>query len=153
MLSHNVGQVISGGLTFYSTPLYCTTIVSTYQTCPPTLCYASNTRTLCCMGLYKTTTGSLYQQCKCPSSVSCVPLSNTQTSIVTTPSYFYNTPLYCSSTPLPTICSNSDPCFNSTTRSSCCISVLRMPTTIGVTETMTVCSCNAGVQCSAPPVQ
>lgn len=75
-------------------------------------------------------TGSLYQQCKCTSAVGCIPLSGSQTAVAPTSSFFYDTPLYCSSTPSINLCATSDACFNSATRSSCCISVQRIPQTI-----------------------
>ncbi|XP_055869348.1 keratin-associated protein 4-4-like [Biomphalaria glabrata] len=154
MTPWTAGQANTGGLVIYSSPLYCLTIVSTYQTCPPTYCYTSSTRSQCCMGLYKTITGSLYQQCKCTSAVGCTPLSGSQTAVAPTSSFFYDTPLYCSSTPSTNLCATSDACFNSATRSSCCISVQRIPQTIsGMPDTFTTCSCNAGVQCPAPAIQ
>ncbi|KAH9488960.1 hypothetical protein Btru_059787 [Bulinus truncatus] len=125
-------------VTYYNTPVYCTSIVTSLPLCPPNFCYSGDTRERCCMGIYKTATGSLYQQCHCNSSVSC----SAQNPIPTTKA----NPICCAS-PLPKTCQSVDACFNSTTRSLCCLGLNLVPLAESGMGLNLTCTCNTQINC------
>ncbi|CAL1534519.1 unnamed protein product [Lymnaea stagnalis] len=172
-----------GDVFFYSTPIYCTTLVPQLQTCPPQPCFASNTRGQCCMGIYRSTTGALYQQCKCNNNINCntyppvggpsatrtpPPTTSTPPPTTSTPPpttntrrttraartttaapFFHDMPQYCSAVTadMPKFCLVPDPCYSSTTRASCCLTLSRqfLIDAPGLIAYLPQCRCSASV--------
>ncbi|KAI8737305.1 keratin-associated protein 4-7 [Biomphalaria glabrata] len=127
------------------TTSYCVTNVTSFSKCPPTYCYVPYGSTLqsqCCLGIYKTATGSFYQQCHCQNSCT-LPSQTTITTTTPRPSSFN----CCTTIKLPKTCANPDVCFNSATRNSCCLDIERVALDGGGTSLAITCKCNTDINC------
>ncbi|XP_059160864.1 uncharacterized protein LOC131944325 [Physella acuta] len=164
------GQLIGTG-TYYSTPIYCSTDVPSYNICRPSACYLSDFRSECCMYRSKLASGATIDQCKCSSRVVCSVVATTTTAIptttaststitptTTTSDYFTSEPQYCTGpiqTSAPKLCPTMDQCFMASTRSKCCSRIMRINQErqdglggfYGFSALDIECFCSGDVQC------
>ncbi|XP_059160886.1 uncharacterized protein LOC131944348 [Physella acuta] len=116
VLKPTTGQLITLNYsqgTNYSQPLYCNDTFTFIYDCRPGACYWSGSRSECCMKRSTSSSGIIYDQCKCSDKVGCQATTDTGST----------DPVYCTSDSLTTLtkrCAQYDQCFLASTRSKCC---------------------------------
>ncbi|CAL1534521.1 unnamed protein product [Lymnaea stagnalis] len=123
-----------------------TTTTPTTTTTTPTRATTPTTTTTTPTTTSTTTTTPTTTTPKTTTPTTTTPTTTTAPT-TTSAAPFSDTPLFCGATVSTPFCGTTDPCFNSTTRSSCCLAVQRVATN----AIMTFCRCDSTVQCPAVP--